>query len=279
MTWDEALDLIAAKMRDARRTLRRRVGPALLLRRIERPAHERPRGRALLPAASARRGSRARSARRRPARRRRRCTARWPASPTPTTSTRKLIVVWGCNPSASGIHLVAHIKKAQKHGAKLVVIDPRRTPLARMADLHLPVRPGTDLPVALAVIRELFERGRADRDVPATRTPTASTNSRRAADAWPIERAAAEAGIDAGDLATFAEWYGTTRPAVIRCGWGQERNRNGGGVDAGDPGAAGGRREVRRARRRLHDEQLGRVGHHRRDADRRAGARRRASST
>src|SRR3984885_1210865 len=46
----------------------------------------------------------------------------------------RLIVIWGCNPSASGIHLVAHIKAAQKQGARLVVIDPRRTPLARIAD-------------------------------------------------------------------------------------------------------------------------------------------------
>src|SRR5262247_2227789 len=55
----------------------------------------------------------------------------------------KLIVLWGVNPSASGIHLVPYIREAQKRGAKLVVIDPRSTPLARTADLHLPVKPGT----------------------------------------------------------------------------------------------------------------------------------------
>ncbi len=138
-----------------------------------------------------------------------------------------LIVVWGCNASASGIHLVPHIKRAQKHGARLVVIDPRRTPLARMADLHLAVRPGTDLPVALAVARELFARGWADEAFIAAHTRGVD-DFRAAADAWPIDRAAAEAGIDPADLARFAEWYGTTSPAVIRCGWGQERNRNGG---------------------------------------------------
>ena len=63
----------------------------------------------------------------------------------------RLIVVWGANPSASGIHLVPFIVQAQKNGARLVVIDPRRTPLAGRADLHLAVRPGADLPVALAV--------------------------------------------------------------------------------------------------------------------------------
>lgn len=139
----------------------------------------------------------------------------------------RLVVVWGANPPASGIHLVSHIKQAQANGARLVVIDPRRTPLARIADLHLPVRPGTDLPVALAVIRELFSRGWADDAFLAAHAEGAA-ELRAAAEPWTLERAAETAGIDAGALATFAEWYGTTSPAVIRCGWGQERNRNGG---------------------------------------------------
>ncbi len=139
----------------------------------------------------------------------------------------RLIVVWGCNPSATGIHLVAHINKARKDGAKLVVIDPRRTPLARQADLHLPVRPGTDLPVALAVINELFARGWADAPFLDAHAVGAD-DLRRAAAAWPLERAAAEAGVATEAIAQFAEWYGTASTAVVRCGWGQERNRNGG---------------------------------------------------
>ena len=145
----------------------------------------------------------------------------------PDYEDARLIVIWGCNPSATGIHLVAHIKRAQKLGAKLVVIDPRSTPLARLADLHLAVRPGTDLPVALALLRDLFERDRADRaflDAHATGVE----ELRRAAGPWTLDRAAAEAGVPSGDLAQLAEWYGTIAPAVIRCGWGQERNRNGG---------------------------------------------------
>jgi anaerobic selenocysteine-containing dehydrogenase len=142
-------------------------------------------------------------------------------------ASAKLIVVWGCNPSASGIHLVSHIKQAQKHGAKLVVIDPRRTPLAKLADLHVPVRPGTDLPVALSLIRTLFEHGWADEAFLRDHADGAD-ELRRAAEPWTIARAAAEAGVSADDLATLAEWYARINPAVIRCGWGQERNRNGG---------------------------------------------------
>ncbi len=139
----------------------------------------------------------------------------------------RLIVIWGCNPSASGIHLVSHIKKAQKNGAKLVVIDPRLTPLARTADLYLPVRPGTDLPVALSLIRELFERGWADQSFLGSHT-TGADELRAAAASWTLDRASSESGVPAEDLHTLAQWYGTTSPAVIRCGWGQERNRNGG---------------------------------------------------
>ncbi|MGE3983636.1 MAG: molybdopterin-dependent oxidoreductase, partial [Dehalococcoidia bacterium] len=56
-----------------------------------------------------------------------------------------LIILWGINPSVSGIHLVPVLNEAQKRGATLVVIDPRRTQLAAKADLHLAPRPGTDL--------------------------------------------------------------------------------------------------------------------------------------
>jgi anaerobic selenocysteine-containing dehydrogenase len=139
----------------------------------------------------------------------------------------QLVVVWGCNPSASGIHIVSHIKKAQKSGARLVVIDPRRTPLARQADLHLAIRPGTDLPVALSIVRALFERGQADLDF-LDRHTTGAAELRAAAQPWTIERAAQEAGVPPADLQQLADWYGSISPAVIRCGWGQERNRNGG---------------------------------------------------
>ena len=74
----------------------------------------------------------------------------------------RLIIVWGANPSASGIHLVPFVKQAREAGATLVVIDPRATPLARQADLHLPIRPGTDLVLALGMARELFERDAVD---------------------------------------------------------------------------------------------------------------------
>ena len=143
----------------------------------------------------------------------------------------KLIVLWGVNPAASGIHLVPYIKDARKAGARLVVIDPRATSLARQADLHLAPRPGTDLPIALALHRYLFENGLADEAFLAQHTRGAERLRARAGE-WTIERAAAEAGIDAGLLTTFAGMYAAASPAVVRCGWGLERNRNGGSAAA-----------------------------------------------
>ena len=143
----------------------------------------------------------------------------------------RLIVLWGVNPAASGIHLVPYIKEAQKAGARLVVVDPRATSLARQADMHLAVKPGTDLPVALALHRYLFEGGHADEQFLAAHTTGGEKLRERAAE-WTIERAADVAGIDAAQLSQLAELYAVTSPALIRCGWGLERNRNGGGAAA-----------------------------------------------
>jgi anaerobic selenocysteine-containing dehydrogenase len=139
----------------------------------------------------------------------------------------KLIVLWGVNPSASGIHLVPFVREAQKRGATLAVIDPRTTALARSADVHLAVKPGTDVAVALAIHRYLFATGGADEAFLGAHT-TGADRLRERAEPWTIERAADTAGIDAAALARLAELYASSSPALIRCGWGLERNRNGG---------------------------------------------------
>lgn len=142
----------------------------------------------------------------------------------------RLIVLWGVNPSASGIHLIPYLREARAHGAKLVVVDPRTTSLARQADLHLAPRPGTDLPVALALHRYLFDHGVDERFLAEHTKGAAEFRAR--ANEWTIERAATEADIDPAALTRFAELYRTSTPALVRCGWGLERNRNGGSAAA-----------------------------------------------
>ena len=139
----------------------------------------------------------------------------------------RLIVIWGANPSSTGIHLVPYVREAQRNGARLVVIDPRTTPLARHADVHLALRPGTDLPIALALHHYLFETGAADTAFLEAHARNADQLRHKASE-WTIERAAAEAGVSADDLRRVASLYAETSPALIRLGWGAERNRNGG---------------------------------------------------
>lgn len=143
----------------------------------------------------------------------------------------RLILLWGVNPNASGIHLIPYVREAQRRGSKLIVIDPRSTQLGRAADVHLAVRPGTDLVVALAIHRYLFTQGLADERFLRDHTHNAD-QLRARADEWTIERAAEVAGIDSRDLELGARMYGEASPALVRCGWGLERNRNGGSAAA-----------------------------------------------
>lgn len=149
----------------------------------------------------------------------------------PDFAESKCIVVWGANPSAASIHSVPHVLEAKRRGARLIVVDPRRIPLARQADLHLAVRPGTDLPVALSLIRWFFEEGHADETFLAAHADGVA-RLRESAREWTFERAAAVAGVEAADLARLAELYAEASPALVRCGWGVERNRNGGSAVA-----------------------------------------------
>ncbi len=138
-----------------------------------------------------------------------------------------LIVLWGVNPSASGIHLVPYVRDAQRNGARLIVVDPRTTPLARSADLHLALKPGTDVAVALAFHRHLFATGRTHEAFLRDHTRNAD-RLRERAEPWTFDRAAEVAGLDRPALERAAEMYAASSPALIRCGWGLERNRNGG---------------------------------------------------
>lgn len=136
------------------------------------------------------------------------------------------LLLWGANPSTSGIHLVPVIKRLRQRGGKLVVVDPRRIPLAEQADVHLAVLPGTDVPVALAMAHIAFREGLADE-------AWLNANAhdwepfREAALAWSPQRAAALAGVSAADIERAAHLYADATPAMVRPGWGLERTRNG----------------------------------------------------
>lgn len=74
------------------------------------------------------------------------------------------IVLWGSNPSASCPPLMTPINRALSRGAKLLVVDPRAHPLARKADVHLQLRPGTDGAVALGLLNVIIQERLYDQD-------------------------------------------------------------------------------------------------------------------
>jgi len=143
----------------------------------------------------------------------------------------KMIIVWGVNPGVSGIHLMPYLKQARDNGAFIVAIDPRATTVARQADVHLAVNPGTDLAVALSIHRYLFEEGHASQAFLDEHTRGAA-ELREKAKPWTFEKAAEVSGVSADLLRQVAARYVKTSPALVKCGWGLERNRNGGSAAA-----------------------------------------------
>ncbi|MBI3855505.1 MAG: molybdopterin-dependent oxidoreductase [Planctomycetes bacterium] len=134
------------------------------------------------------------------------------------------IVLWGFNPSASGIHLIPWVREARAAGAFLAVVDPRRTPMAREADVHLPVLPGTDVAVAMAMIRTAHEENLVDRAFVDKWTRGAD---RLVQAACTPEEAAALSGVRAEDLRAVVRAIAKSSAPFFRVGWGLERNRKG----------------------------------------------------
>jgi anaerobic selenocysteine-containing dehydrogenase len=139
----------------------------------------------------------------------------------------QLVVIWGANPTVSNTHFPPLVQQAVDRGAKVVVIDPRRTAMAARADLHLSIRPGTDVVLAMAVANWWRTHDMIDQSFAAQHTDGVAEFMAES-EQWSVAAAAEICGLDADDIVTFAQWYGSVRPAMLRIGWGQERNANGG---------------------------------------------------
>lgn len=79
------------------------------------------------------------------------------STPFPDYDHARCILLWGFNPQASWPAVAARISQAKARGAKLIIIDPRKTNMAEKADLWLQVRPGSDGVLALALMHVLLE--------------------------------------------------------------------------------------------------------------------------
>ena len=138
-----------------------------------------------------------------------------------------LIVVWGGNPVHTQINFMHWVQKAMRErGARLVVIDPYRTPTADKADLHLAPLPGTDGALACAVMHVLLAEGYADRDYLAKHSdfsPAVEAHFMQRSPEW----AASITGLTPTQIVEFARLYGSTKRSYLRIGYGFTRQRNG----------------------------------------------------
>ena len=138
-----------------------------------------------------------------------------------------MIVVWGNNITTCNLHLTTLIREARDRGARLVVIDPKRTRIARDADLHLPVLPGTDVVLGYALAAELERIDGLDRAF-INRSVHGAERYLAAARQFSVERAADLCGLAAADIRRFARWWVELAPVAMTIGVAPERNRNGG---------------------------------------------------
>ena len=138
-----------------------------------------------------------------------------------------LVVMWGGNPVSTQVNVMTHVTRARKErGAKLVVVDPYRTPTAVAADIHLALRPGTDAALACAVMHVAFRDLYADRDYMARYTDDAAALETHLATRSP-EWAAGITGLTVAEIEAFAALYCRTERAFLRIGYGFARSRNG----------------------------------------------------
>jgi anaerobic selenocysteine-containing dehydrogenase len=138
----------------------------------------------------------------------------------------QLIVIWGGNPVNTQVNVIQHAMAAKKRGAKLVVVDPYRTGTAEKADLHLPVRPGTDGALACGVMHVLFAEGYADWDYLRRYTDCPDELAAHLKSRTP-EWASGVTGLPAATIVEFARLYGRSKASFIRCHHGFSRSRNG----------------------------------------------------
>jgi len=139
----------------------------------------------------------------------------------------RLIVLWGKNSAETNIHQMAFVDRALDAGAKLVVIDPRRTQSAERAELLVQPRPGTDGALALAIAHLLIESGRVDRGFIDGHVLGFSAFAEAVADFKP-ERAAEMTDVPLEYIERLADYFGTIRPVTVSPGFGMQRFTNSG---------------------------------------------------
>lgn len=124
------------------------------------------------------------------------------------------VVLWGHNPDSSNMPLARYLHKAADDGSvKLIVIDPRRIPLAKKG-LHLQIRPGTDCFLALAALNVIINEGLYD-DEFVDKWTVGFDKLKGHVKNYSPEKVEEICGVPSSDIKKFARIYATTKPACI----------------------------------------------------------------
>jgi anaerobic dimethyl sulfoxide reductase subunit A len=155
---------------------------------------------------------------------------RLPGSDRATLLDARLILLWGMNPAEThmGPNTAHFIAQARDRGARVIVIDPRYTDTCILADQWIPIRPGSDAALVAAMAYVLESEGLVDRAFMASHTAGYAAYRRYLLgeeDAMPKTPAWAEplTGIPAATIHELARDYALSRPAALLPGWGPQR--------------------------------------------------------
>ena len=144
-----------------------------------------------------------------------------------TVDQAKYILIWGSNIITSNIHLWRYILKARSRGAKIVTIDPLRTKTGEQSDEHIPIMPGTDGALALAMMHIIIRDGLQDQDYVDRYTIGFEALKERVKE-YPPSRVSEITGISEATIERITHEYATQSPAFIRVNYGLQRHAGGG---------------------------------------------------
>ena len=145
----------------------------------------------------------------------------WRVFPVVKANTRCILLWGGGGPRYWDVFWQAARKARRENGAKIIVVDPRKTDAVRHADLWLQIRPGTDCALALAMINHIIQKGLYDKSFVEKWCHGFDQLKERAAE-YPIEKAAKITWLRKEDIVQAAEWYATLKPGATNHGMGIE---------------------------------------------------------
>lgn len=138
----------------------------------------------------------------------------------------EVIIISGANVSETFPTLTHWIWRARDYGAKLIVVDPRMIPLARTADLHLPVRPGTDSALYGAMLKYLADHDMLDHDFIDNYT-SGFEETLNAVKDYTLEWAEQVTGIEKEKIELAAQWWGKASTSFLLHARGIEHHTKG----------------------------------------------------